>query len=48
MIRTWKQRLARAAAFWRVRFGHAERICVPGQWVVWREGGNIFSRKIGQ
>lgn len=24
----------RKIACWRVRLGHAERICAPGQWVV--------------
>lgn len=24
-----------------VEAGHAERICAPGQWVVWREGREV-------
>lgn len=24
-----------------VEAGHAERICAPGQWVVWRDGNSV-------
>ena len=27
-----------------VAAGHAERICAPGQWVVWREGDAVRVR----
>ena len=29
-----------------VENGEAERICVPGQWVVWREGSDVMSRSM--
>ena len=28
-------------ATYRVRMGHAMRICAPGKWVVWRDGGRV-------
>lgn len=30
-------------AVWGVWRGHAERICEPGNWRVWRDGDTIFS-----
>jgi len=27
--------------------GEAQRICAPGQWVVWREGEVVTSRSVG-
>lgn len=30
-----------------VENGEAQRICSPGQWVVWREGEVIMSRNLG-
>jgi hypothetical protein len=38
--------LHRTIAIWRVRWGHAERICAPGQWVVWREGDVVLSKDL--
>ena len=35
---------ARWVAIFRVRFNHAERICAPGKWVVWREGDAVRVR----
>ena len=42
-LRNW---IARTLAEWRVRKGHAQRICAPGKWVVWREGDVVMSRKL--
>jgi hypothetical protein len=39
--------LERTIAWWRVRLGHAGRICAPGKWVVWREGDVVLSRNLG-
>jgi hypothetical protein len=30
-----------AIAIWRVWRGHAERICAPGQWIVWRDASRV-------
>lgn len=46
MLTKLKRRMRRLAAYWRVRLGHAERICAPGQWVVWREGEVIMSKDL--
>ena len=46
MIEQLKRRLSRALDYWRVRFGRAERIAVPGQYVVWREGDAVMTRII--
>lgn len=29
-----------------VRKGHAQRICSPGKWVVWREGAAVMSKEL--
>lgn len=47
MIQRLKNRIARALAHWRVATGKAERICAPGQWVVWREGEIVLSKDLG-
>lgn len=36
----------RTLAFWRVSLGHAQRICAPGKWVVWREGDTVKTEVI--
>lgn len=38
--------LDRIIAICRVRLGHAQRICAPGRWVVWREGDTVLTRTI--
>jgi hypothetical protein len=35
------------AAIADVKAGHAERICSPGEWVVWREGDVVMSKLLG-
>lgn len=30
-----------------VENGEAERICSPGEWVVWREGEIVMSKDLG-
>ncbi|MGL4272495.1 MAG: hypothetical protein ACRCTO_09405 [Pseudomonas paracarnis] len=40
-IKRW---LSRMLAVWSVWRGRAERISVPGQWVVWREGDAVRVR----
>lgn len=44
MIARLRQRIARLIATYRVRRGHAQRICAPGQWVVWLEGRAVKTR----
>lgn len=31
-----------------VENGEAQRICAPGEWVVWREGDVVLSRNLGR
>ena len=44
LVHRIKQRIDRRVAVWRVQRGHAQRICAPGQWVVWREGDLVLSK----
>jgi hypothetical protein len=30
-----------------VERGEADRICAPGEWVVWREGEIVMSKNLG-
>lgn len=46
MIKRLKRRLALALAHWRVRRGRAQRICVPAQFVVWRDGDGVLSKDL--
>ena len=43
-----RQWLERKLAIYRVWRGHAQRICAPGHWVVWREGDAVKSRNLGR
>ena len=31
-----------------VENGEAQRICSPGEWVVWRDRDSVFNRNLGQ
>lgn len=38
--------ITRMIAVWRVKRGHAQRICAPGKWVVWRDGETVKTKNL--